>query len=47
LQDCVTEDPVFHRDAEKRRKLAGKFKQSSPACCTPKVRLSQAPSSRP
>ncbi len=46
LQDCVTEDPVFHRDAEKRRKLAGKFTQSGPACCTPKVRKSKAPATR-
>ena len=35
LQDCVSEDVVFQRDAEKRRKLVGKFAASSPICCTP------------
>jgi len=47
LQDCVTEDPVFRRDAEKRRRLAGKFTQNSPACCAPKVRKSKALVTRP
>jgi ArsR family transcriptional regulator len=36
LQDCVHEDPIFRRDTEKRRKLAGSISESSPACCPPK-----------
>jgi ArsR family transcriptional regulator len=47
LQDCVIENPVFRRDAEKRRKLAGKFMENSPACCAPKIRKSKAHSTRP
>lgn len=33
LQDCVREDPVFRRDADKRRKLAGKISACSPVGC--------------
>ena len=47
LQDCVTENPVFQRDAEKRRKLAGKFMENSPACCAPKTRKTRAIATRP
>jgi ArsR family transcriptional regulator, arsenate/arsenite/antimonite-responsive transcriptional repressor len=47
LQDCVTENPVFCRDGEKRRRLASKFTESSPACCAPKTRKSKALTSRP
>jgi ArsR family transcriptional regulator len=47
LQDCVTENPVFRRDAEKRRRLAGKIKESSPACCAPRIRKARATISRP
>lgn len=36
LQDCVSEDPVFRRDAARRAKLADKFAASSPVCCPPK-----------
>lgn len=46
LQDCVTENPVFRRDAEKRRRLAVKFREGSPACCAPKVRNSKAIATR-
>jgi len=35
LQDCVSENAAFQRDAEKRRKLVGKFAASSPICCAP------------
>jgi len=41
LQDCVTENLVFRRDTEKRRKLVGKFTENSPACCAPKIRKSK------
>jgi ArsR family transcriptional regulator len=37
LQDCVAENPVFRRDAEKLRKLAAKFSDNGPACCAPKA----------
>lgn len=37
LQDCVRENPVFRRDAEKRAKLVGKFSANSPVCGSPKV----------
>lgn len=36
LQDCAQEDPVFRRDAERLRKSACKFAESSPICCPPK-----------
>lgn len=35
LQDCVSESPVFCRDAERRRKLAAKITADSPVCCPP------------
>lgn len=38
LQDCAREDPVFRKDAEKLKKLCGKFKESSPICCPPKTK---------
>ncbi len=38
LQDCVSENPVFQRDVEKRRKLAGAIAANSPACCAPKAK---------
>ena len=37
LQDCAQEDPVYQRDAERLRKLSGKFAASSPVCCSPKT----------
>ena len=39
LQDCVQEDPVFRRDAVKLRKLRGKYAESGPPCCRPRMRL--------
>jgi ArsR family transcriptional regulator len=33
LQDCVSENAVFRRDAEKRRKCDTKFAATSPVCC--------------
>lgn len=36
LQDCASEDPVFKKDAEKRRKMSGDIAKNSPACCAPK-----------
>lgn len=42
LQDCVSEDPAFRRDTEKRRKLACKFSENSPACCSPAPKKSSA-----
>jgi ArsR family transcriptional regulator len=33
LQDCTRENPVFRRDADRLRKLKGKFEASGPACC--------------
>jgi ArsR family transcriptional regulator len=42
LQDCVRENPVFRRDAEKRQKLQAKFAQNSPLCCAPKKKRSRA-----
>jgi ArsR family transcriptional regulator len=47
LRDCVTENPVFRRDGEKRRKLAGKFMENSPACCAPEARQPKALAIRP
>ena len=38
LQDCVEEDPVFQRDAERLRRSRHEFAASSPICCTPKTR---------
>ena len=38
LQDCATENAVFRRDAEKRRKLKSKIAVSSPLCCEPPAR---------
>jgi ArsR family transcriptional regulator len=38
LQDCVSEDPVFRRDAGRLRKARGKFAESSPICCPPKAK---------
>jgi ArsR family transcriptional regulator len=38
LQDCVTEDPIFQKDAAKLQKLCRKFKESSPICCPPKTK---------
>lgn len=35
LQDCLAENPRFRRDAEKRRRLIGKFAAGSPVCCGP------------
>jgi ArsR family transcriptional regulator len=36
LQDCAQEDRVFRRDADRLRKLRGKFAELSPICCPPK-----------
>jgi ArsR family transcriptional regulator len=36
LQDCVSEDPVFRRDAGRRRHLETKFAENGPSCCAPK-----------
>ncbi len=37
LQDCVSDDAVFRRDAEKRRRLQIAFAESSPVCCAPRT----------
>src|SRR5471030_3299996 len=37
LQDCVSENPAFRRDADKRRKLETKFGEDGPLCCSPKT----------
>lgn len=42
LQDCVSENPVFRRDAEKRSKLACKISENSPVCCSPKSKKTAA-----
>jgi ArsR family transcriptional regulator, arsenate/arsenite/antimonite-responsive transcriptional repressor len=42
LQDCAQDDPVFRRDADRLRKLRGKFAESSPACCSPKSKKKTA-----
>ncbi len=47
LQDCVAENPIFRRDVGKRRKLAGKFMENSPACCVPKTGKTKAVTSSP
>lgn len=36
LQDCIAEDPVFRRDADRRDKLVAKLGDDSPLCCSPK-----------
>ena len=36
LQDCVSENAVFHRDLAKRRALEAKLAATSPICCAPK-----------
>ena len=37
LQDCIREDAVFRRDAEKRSQPKAKFSANSPSCCAPKA----------
>ncbi|MGH7945888.1 MAG: ArsR/SmtB family transcription factor [Opitutaceae bacterium] len=44
LQDCAQDDPTFRRDAERLRKLRGKFVESSPICCSPKAKRKPAAS---
>lgn len=41
LQDCVSENAVFHRDLAKRRALEATLGENSPLCCVP-----QPPASR-
>jgi ArsR family transcriptional regulator len=38
LQDCASEDAVFRRDTDKRRRLEARFAESSPICCAPRAR---------
>ena len=38
LQDCVTEDPVFRRDAEKGRKLRASLGEEEALCCAKPAR---------
>ncbi len=38
LQDCVTEDPVFRRDAEKGRKLRASLGDDDRLCCAKPAR---------
>jgi ArsR family transcriptional regulator len=45
LQDCVSANPVFRRDSEKRARLIVKFAECSPVCCGPKARKKSAGSS--
>ena len=42
LQDCVSENPIFRRDAEQLRKSRCKFAESSPICCPPKSKRKAA-----
>jgi len=35
LQDCVSENPVFKKDATKRALLRERIAQETPACCQP------------
>lgn len=47
LQDCVRENPLFRRDADRRRRLGSKIAAASPMCCTParsRSRTKSAPS---
>jgi ArsR family transcriptional regulator, arsenate/arsenite/antimonite-responsive transcriptional repressor len=41
LQDCAAENALFRRDSAKRGRLARKFSESSPICCS-----AQSPGSR-
>ena len=40
LQDCVREEPIFRRDAEKARKLRANLDCDGPACCAHPARKS-------
>jgi ArsR family transcriptional regulator len=42
LQDCVSADPIFRRDAAQLRKSHCKFAESSPICCPPKSKKKAA-----
>jgi ArsR family transcriptional regulator len=42
LQDCVSEDRTFRRDAEHLRKCRCKFVESSPICCSPAAKKKAA-----
>ena len=36
FQDCASDDPIFARDLEKRKKLVADLGDDAPACCSPK-----------
>lgn len=42
LQDCVSENALFQRDMAKLNKLADKFAENSPICCSPAVRKAKS-----
>jgi len=42
LQDCVRENPVFRRDAGRRRKLETEFGENGPLCCAPRTGKSKS-----
>jgi ArsR family transcriptional regulator len=42
LRDCTREDPVFRKDATRRRHLESKFAANSPVCCPPGKTAAQA-----
>ncbi len=41
LQDCASEQAIFRKDAERRRKLGEKIKVGSESCCPSKTRISK------
>jgi len=41
LQDCAREEPVFRKDAERRRKLGQKFTVGGESCCGSKTKTSK------
>lgn len=42
LQDCVSENPVFRKDAAKRTKSLAEFAATSPICCPPSSKNSES-----
>ena len=43
LQDCARENPIFRSDAERLRKLKGKFEENGPICCARRARVPASP----
>jgi ArsR family transcriptional regulator len=42
LQDCTREDPVFHADTTRLRKLRKGFTPAGPVCCAPVWRMANS-----